>query len=218
MGTSLSDRITIYLSLTTPVTESSTSHAMFKGLNKTFKLRSYSAKAHLSKKPLFRGTEQSPSALNPKNCHLNHVPPTTTWPEGLFSAAHNLSGWAFAFLVPICLKHFWGPQALCWIEFLLLGVRLESLSRTSGYLARWHLRVCAGQAVVDLCLPEAICVDVECFLKRREGKALMPHRRRRNSGRKWDMNFSFQNKDMDGIQDLAWVLPGNAGCRSTAFG
>lgn len=131
MVTSLSDRITMYLSLTTPFTESSTSHAMFKGLNKKIKLRSYSAKAHLAKKPLFRGTEQSPSALNPKDCHLNRVPTTTTWPEGFFSAARNLSGWTFAFLVPICLKHFWGPQALCWIEFLLLGIRLESLSRES---------------------------------------------------------------------------------------
>lgn len=56
-------------------------------------------------------------------------------------------------------------------------------------------------------------MDVDCFLERREGKALMPHRRRRNSGRKWDMNFSFQNRDMDGIRAPGWVLPGNAGCR-----
>lgn len=65
--------------------------------------------------------------------------------------------------------------------------------------------------MVDLCLPEAIFVDVECFLKRREGKALVPHRRRRNSGRKWDMNFSFQNKDMDGIWDPGWCCLGMQG-------
>lgn len=52
---------------------------------------------------------------------------------------------------------------------------------------RPHLRVCIGQAVVVLCLPDTICVGVDCFLKRTlrdlvsVGKNTEPHRRERDS-------------------------------------
>lgn len=39
----------------------------------------------------------------------------------------------------------------------------------------------------------------------------MPHRRERDSGNKWSVNFSVQIKDMDGIGDLRQMLSGNAG-------
>lgn len=93
-----------------------------------YKLRSHDAKAHFSKRFLLRALWVLPQ-VSPtlRGCNLD-IEPThhhLTW-----TVAHDLSCWAFPFFVPILLKHCWVPQ------LLLLGVKLESLSRASGYLIR----------------------------------------------------------------------------------